>query len=108
MIRRSSSHSLVRRRSVAEEDVNPSSYLSNMADCMLVLAVGLMIALVAHYGVDMAGATQVEKGQEVSQESIQDSSGSSDDADSGNYTELGTVYQDKTTGKWYMVPEDGK
>lgn len=107
MIRRSNGNGLVKRRLSEEEDVNPSNYLSNMADCMLVLAVGLMIALVAHYGVDMSGATQVEQGQEVSRESIQDNSGSSDDADGGDYTQLGTVYMDKTSGKWYMIPEDG-
>ena len=31
------------------EDVNPMNYLSNLSDVMLILAVGIMLALVVHW-----------------------------------------------------------
>lgn len=105
MIRRKHSSSL-RRQSGAggafgtvEEDVNPNGYLTNLADCMLVMTVGLLVALVTHYGVDLQQTEEPVTGQEVVMDS--DGDGAIDDA----YKKTGSVYYDETTGKYYMVEE---
>ncbi len=99
MIRRKHSTGLVRQTSEVEEDVNPNSYLTNLADCMLVMSVGLLVALVAHYGVDLQKSEDPIVGQEVSMDS--DGDGEIDDG----YEQAGTVYRDAATGKYYMVQE---
>ena len=38
------------------EDVNPMNYLSNLSDVMLILAVGIMLALVVHWNVDITAS----------------------------------------------------
>lgn len=108
MIRRSNGHGGLRsraRRPESGEDVNPNSYLTNLADCMLVLTVGLMIALVSHYGVDLQAGTEVEQGRQVEQSEL--ANGSGGEETSGSYSQIGTVYKDAETGKLYMVEEGG-
>ena len=90
------------------EDVDPNSYLTNLSDCMLVLACGLMVALVVAWSVKLPSATELEQTgsmQEVS--NIEDITGQADGSGSG-YTALGTVYQDPLTGKMYMIQEEGE
>lgn len=99
MIRRKHSSSLMRSTGIAEEDVNPNSYLTNLADCMLVMSVGLLVALVAHYGVDLQTPDESTTGQEVSMDA--DGDGEIDDS----FEEAGKVYRDSATGKYYMVQE---
>lgn len=91
----------------AMEDVNPSAYLVNMADCMLVMACGLMVALVVAWNVTLPSATEVIEGEKLSEvdnmEEITDPQ-----SESGNsYIELGSVYQDPATGKLYMITDQG-
>ena len=99
MIRRKHSMSLRRTSTVGgvEEDVNPNSYLTNLADCMLVMTVGLLVALVTHYGVDL----QKPEDQTIGQEVIMDADG--DGVIDDEYTKTGSVYYDEATGKYYMV-----
>lgn len=40
------------------EDVNPMDFVGNLSDIMLVLAVGIMLALVSAYHVNLAGEEQ--------------------------------------------------
>ena len=85
------------------EDVNPSQYISNLADCMLVLAVGFMVALVAAYKVDVAMVAEVQDMTEISDvEQIAEDMTTAGDS----YTHLGEVYQDPETGKIYMIAEN--
>ena len=101
MIRRKHSRSLRREGACGafEEDVNPNSYLTNLADCMLVMSVGLLVALAAHYGVDLQQAEEPATGQEV----VMDADG--DGLIDEGYTKTGSVYYDEATGKYYMVEE---
>ena len=101
MMRRRNSTSLARSRArAAEEDVNPNSYLTNLADCMLVMTVGLLVALVTHYGVDLQGSDEPTTGQEV----IMDADG--DGVIDDGYEQTGRVYRDSATGKYYMVEDE--
>ena len=103
MIRRFGSGRLNRGRHV-EEDVNPMDGVGNMADAMLVLAVGIMMALVMNWNVDLSTVSQV---QIDSQQEVSDIEDVTDESsrDSSGLTEMGTVYKDPETGKLYMVAE---
>lgn len=85
------------------EDINPSSYLANLSDCMLVLACGLMVALVVAGTAKLPATTEVEQASEMQEiDNVEDITGDDDGSGSG-YTELGKVYQDPDTGKMYMI-----
>lgn len=90
-----------------EEDVNPMDGVGNMADAMLVLAVGIMLALVMNWNVDLSTVSQVQVKAEQEVSNLEDFKGDDKDdaADSSGLTEMGTVYKDPETGKLYMVSE---
>ena len=96
-----------RRRGEISEDVNPSAYIVNLADCMLVLACGFLVALVSYWNIDISPeVTDVDRTamEEVDPESLS----SQDFADGSYYVETGTVYQDPNTGQYFMVEEKGE
>ena len=91
------------RRTHAIDDEDPTSGLANLADCMLVLACGLMVALIAAYDVDMTITEMtVETTQEISdvEEAEREMS-----AGSSAYIDVGRLYKDPETGKYYMLEE---
>ena len=92
------------RRRRAQEDVDPMSSMGNMGDVMLVFACGLMVALVVAWNVDLAKFQQVETDQELSQDQVTQITEQL--YGEGNaFVEKGKVYQDPTTGKYYLVEE---
>ena len=113
------------RRRFSEEEVNPMNYLSNLSDAMLVLAVGIMLALIVHWNVDIStsGGTMSDSGQsyaadgEVGNSAIDrdsavnfsqdelDNMQSQDKLDSSDtgMEKLGEVYYDAATGQYYIV-----
>lgn len=92
-----------RSRRIEDDGEDPMSGLANLADCMLVLACGLMVALVVAWNIDITKVTEVSKTdttQEISDlETITDNTNAGGDA----YIDMGRVYQDPETGKLYMV-----
>ena len=105
MMRRNSLSLAARAATAPEEDVHPNAYITNIADCMLVLVLGLLVALVTRYGVDLTATDIVEKenrdliGLEV------DLDADHDGVVDGNYEARGTVYYDNATGNYYMVTD---
>ncbi|MDO5791690.1 MAG: hypothetical protein Q4Q41_03900 [Coriobacteriia bacterium] len=95
------------RRSGADmgEDVNPSAYIVNMVDCMLVLACGFLVMLMLHWNI---ATTTVDEVDESSMEEV-DPEQMPEDVTSGGsyYIDAGKVYQDPNTGKLYLVQENG-
>lgn len=89
-----------------DDNVDPMANVANIVDAMLVLSVGLMIAIVTYWNVDVSHVQEVAKQNEMTQvsdvEKIVDDSKSS----GSGYTELGKVYQDPKTGKMYMLTQD--
>ena len=93
------------------ESSDPMSGLSNLADCMLVLACGLMVALVVHWNLDVTpryevveetgNLTTVEDSPELAVRGSQDEDPEADDV----YENLGTLYRDPSTGKMYYLRE---
>lgn len=98
-----------------EDDV-PSAMLgvTNLADVMLVLAVGIMLALVINWNIDVSSSTgsasQAPSSEQMEEVEVSDQSidlGSAEDIESNPDLEIrGTVYVDKTTGKMYMIDTD--
>ena len=86
------------------EDVNPSAYIVNLADCMLVLACGFLVALISFYNIDVMPATELTEDEleqvepeEMPEELL---------AGGGSYfVEAGKVYRDPSTGVLYMVEQ---
>jgi hypothetical protein len=91
------------RRRRDDEDVDPSSGLSNLADCMLVLACGLMVALVVAWNIDITNVTEVTAKEDAQE--ISDIESVTGDLNSGgsSYIDMGRVYQDPETGKLFMI-----
>lgn len=91
-----------------DEDINPMDGVGNMADAMLILAVGIMLALIMNWNVDissMSKPVEVDQAQEVSDMENLDNSDVSEAASSSGLSELGKVYKDPKTGKMYMIVE---
>ena len=87
------------------EEVNPMESVANLVDAMLVLACGLMLALIINWNVDVGSAgTTVELSQDKEVASVSGLSGNGEISDlEGSYEELGMVYRDPETGKLYMI-----
>lgn len=83
-------------------DDDPRIGLVNLADVMLVFACGLMIALVARYSIDL-GSTGLE-GAEPLEGTLEEVGISSSDI-ATTYVEVGTVYEDTSTGELYVVEQ---
>ena len=113
------------RRRFAEEEVNPMNSISTLSDAMLVLAVGIMLALIVHWNVDIStsGGTMSDSGQSYaadgeggnsaidrdsavnfSQDEL-DNMQSQDELNSSDtgMEKLGEVYYDAATGQYYIV-----
>lgn len=103
----------------AQEDVNPMSYMSNLSDAMLVLAVGIMMALVIAWDVDIINTTpedqsdsqsssmaQVEELQsEVLDLNITDEkSEDSVSVEDFGLTEYGSLYIDENGNLYVLAP----
>ena len=71
-VRRGSGMKRRRRRGerFSEESVDPMNYVSNLSDAMLVLAVGMMLALIVHWNVDIStgGRSSENVGETVAAE----------------------------------------
>ena len=101
MIKRRHGASLSRNFAV-EEDVNPNSYIVNLSDCMLVLMLGLIVALISYYNIDLTQSANEELiGVQVNLDENQD--GIVDE----NFEMRGSVYYDTSSGDYYFVRGEG-
>lgn len=106
MIRRNSTFAAA-RDSWEDDDVNPMDGVSNLSDVMLVFAVALMLAIIAHWNVSLnaseinsSNLVEVDDTSEIVKSVTQGSS---------SFVESGTVYTDINTGKTYvLLPEDSE
>ena len=49
------------------EDVNPSAYIVNLADCMLVLACGFLVAMISFWQIDLSPNMTKLEGEQLEQ-----------------------------------------
>lgn len=89
----------------AEEDANPNSYLTNLSDCMLVLALGLMLALVVAWNAEVPNMTEVKTTDNMTEVTDLDKMTDPDSAGGSGYVDMGTVWQDPKTGRMYLIEE---
>ncbi len=96
------------RATQAEEDINPNEYVANIADCMLVLLLGVIVALVSYYNVDLAQSSEKLDDNlgvklEGAETVLMDEDG--DGEVDGNYEQRGgggTLYYDEATDTYYL------
>jgi|GEM_PF-185225 len=103
---RSFRQSRFRGRGDLAEDVNPSAYIVNLADCMLVLACGFMVAMIVHWNINLPTIEELEKEdlEAVDPETLPENL----QGEGSYYVEAGKVYLDPNTGQLYMmVQEEG-
>ena len=106
------------------EDINPMNYVANMSDAMLILAVGIMLALIVHWNVDVstnldgtpseeAPSAQtdvaIDKDSAVTfeEEDMEQVDNNQDMSQGEGMDKLGEVYFDKASGKYYVVAKPG-
>jgi hypothetical protein len=89
-----------------EAGVEPMEGVANLADVMLVLACGIMLALIIHWDIDVSTeSAESAAGEEIAEVESLSGEGAALDADA-EYEEMGVVYRDAATGKLYMVTKD--
>lgn len=88
----------------AEDTEDPMASLANMVDVMLVLACGLMMALVVFWKLDLPSITELDSTEMQEVEDVEEMV-EEIQSTTNPYMELGKVYQDPTTGKLYMLTE---
>ncbi|MGN1031829.1 MAG: DUF2149 domain-containing protein [Intestinibacter sp.] len=88
------------------EDVNPMDGIANLVDAMLVLAVGIMLALIMNWNVDIGTSEKLigkENAQELEQVENLNQDETEDVTSDDGLQEMGKVYKDPKTGKLYMI-----
>lgn len=85
------------------EDVNPMTYISNIADAMLVLAMGIMVALVLHWNVDLNETSDTITDEQNPVVTINQDELESQEKLPENAARSGEVYYDSETGTYYIV-----
>ncbi len=91
-----------------QEEADPRVGLVNLADVMLVLACGLMVALVVNWNINLPSVSEITDLAEMTELSDGDIDQMTDQMQSGSgshYQERGMVYEDPTTGKLYLLEQ---
>ena len=87
------------------EDFSPREGVGNMADAMLVFACGLLLALIISWNVNVSETGEITK-QEVRYEVENIGQPVEEDAEvTEELKDMGRVYQDPKTGKYYVVED---
>ena len=95
-----------------EENINPMDGVANLADVMIVLAVGIMLALIINWNVDIGAiaylnedtpSVAAENAIEIDSDSIEEVDQETEQIDSEGMDKLGSVYFDEETGKYYII-----
>jgi hypothetical protein len=95
MRRRHSRGSATSASHLREDPINPLDGVANLADIMLVLAVGIMLALVINWNIDLTGLV-------MRMESVENAGDTEVDENRMQEKDV-QVYQDTETGKYYVV-----
>lgn len=120
MLRRGGSGRL-RSNQKPKEDINPMNGIANLVDAMLVLAVGIMLALIVSWNLNVSSSGQVSADVQNQEESTvskddalttftgddMESAENDEVTDGSGLEEQGTVYYDKSTDTYYIIASDG-
>ncbi len=91
-----------------EPEQNPMEGVANLVDAMLVLACGLMMAIISLYNIGFDGlATKTEELKQEQLKEVKDYGVIDEDGNvSGGFESKGKVYEDKETGKMYVITQE--
>jgi hypothetical protein len=98
-----------------EETYNPMDGVANLADVMLCLAVGIMLALVVNMKIDIGSwaykddsqsSVDTENALVIEEENLEAVEDDAAPVDDESMQRLGTVYYDEASGKYYIVNEN--
>lgn len=94
------------RRVQKPAEFNPMEGVGNMADAMLVFACGLLLALIMSWNVNLDEFGTITSTQQNKYEinGMENAQTQQIDADN-QLEEMGTVYRDLQTGKYYVIEE---
>ena len=93
-----------RRMRAEDSAVNPMDGLGNLADAMLVLAVGIMLALVLNWKLDLTAVSAEPEATEAPIEiSEDDMRSTSEELDADALQKVGALYYDEATGTYYAI-----
>ena len=88
------------------EDFSPMEGVGNMADAMLVFACGLLLALILSWNVNVSETGEITKSSNATYEISGLDGAVTQEIDANTpLEEMGTVYMDPTTGKYYVMAE---
>lgn len=91
------------------EEVDPMASVANLVDAMLVLAVGIMLALIVSWNLNIAENGQVrdKATKEDAVSDFTDDDITDTEVQEENLERQGTVYYDPETDKYYIIAQDG-
>ena len=111
MLRRSGSGMLRSENDFTRrEEVDPMSAVANLVDAMLVLAVGIMLALIVSWNLNISESGLVSdnaRKEDAVSDFTEEEVDSTQDTPSENLEKQGTVYYDPETDKYYVIVQDG-
>ena len=88
------------------ETSDPMSSVANLSDVMLVLACGLMVAIVAFWRVDLSRISNIIDRTQMQE--VVDAEQVTDTGEvGGGFESMGSAYMDPETGKVYIVVPGG-
>ena len=97
-----------RRIRAEESSVNPMDGLGNLADAMLVLVVGIMLALVLNWKLDLTAVSNVPEETQppvaIAEDELQ--SADAEKLDQEALQRVGALYYDEETGTYYAITGD--
>ena len=91
----------VRRK---DEDFSPIEGVGNMADAMLVFACGILLALIISWNIDINEQGEINNQTKYQVQNI-DSKVTETVESKDDLEEMGKVYRDPETGKYYVIEE---
>ena len=94
----------------AREEINPMATVANLVDAMLVLAVGIMLALIVSWNLNISENGQVSNNvrrEDALSDFTEEEVENIEDAPTENLEKQGTVYYDPDTDKYYVIVQDG-
>lgn len=99
------------RRMSGDSDtaVNPMDGLGNLADAMLVLAVGIMLALIVNWNVDITTfntETPDQSEQQIALDEDDLSDAQEQEIDGAEMQQVGQLYYDEESGTYYVIMGD--
>lgn len=95
----------------SDSAVNPMDGLGNLADAMLVLAVGIMLALIVNWNVDITTFNtetpdESPQDQQIALDEDDLSDAQEQEIDGAEMQQVGQLYYDEETGTYYVIMGD--